>query len=55
MLAGTVMSAVVGGLTGLGLALTQDQGVFNLFFAYQAGGMLAVLAFCSSARLERSL
>lgn len=50
MLAGTVVSAVMGGMAGLVFAVTRDQGALQVLFAYQAGGMLAVLAFVTAAQ-----
>lgn len=50
MLAGTVVSAVLGGLAGLCLAMVQDHGVVQSLLAYQLGGMIAVLAFLASVQ-----
>ncbi|TXI06597.1 MAG: hypothetical protein E6Q73_00375 [Pseudorhodobacter sp.] len=49
MLAGTVVSAVFGGLVGLCFAMVQDHGVVQSLLSYQLGGMFAVLAFLMAA------
>ncbi len=48
LLAGTVISAVMGGLAGLAFALLHDHGVVQTILSYQFGGLLAVLAFVTS-------
>jgi hypothetical protein len=50
MLAGTVVSAVSGGLAGLMFAIGQDFGLVQALVAYQAGGMIAVLGFVTLAQ-----
>ncbi len=50
MLAGIVVSSVLGGFAGLACAMTQGQGLIQTFLAYQIGGMLAMTAFVTSAR-----
>lgn len=50
MLAGTIVSAVLGGIAGLVYAVTQDQGIAHGLLAYQMGGMIAVLAFIALAQ-----
>jgi hypothetical protein len=57
MLAGIVVSAVMGGLAGMGFALSHGSGVLETLLAYQIGGLLAVMAFlalCRTASLRRS-
>lgn len=51
MLAGTVVSAVMGGLAGLAFALSQDHGVVQSILAYQLGGLVTVLAFLTGAMM----
>ena len=53
MLAGTVMSAVMGGLAGLAYALSQEHGIMQSVLAYQFGGMIAVMAFLASAQAPK--
>jgi hypothetical protein len=50
MLAGTVVSAVSGGLAGLMFAIGQDFGLVQALVAYQAGGLIAVLGFVTLAQ-----
>ena len=49
MLAGTVLSAVTGGMAGLVFALTRDHGLAQMVLSYQAGGLLTVMAFLAMA------
>lgn len=49
MLAGTVVSAVMGGAAGLIVALLHQHGLLQTFFAYQLGGGLATMAFLAAA------
>ncbi|MCF8511221.1 MAG: hypothetical protein K9G43_07230 [Rhodobacteraceae bacterium] len=49
MLAGTVLSAVMGGMAGLAFAMTRDHGIVQSVLAYQVGGLSAVLAFVTIA------
>ena len=50
MLAGLVVSAVMGGLAGMGFALSHERGLLETVLAYQIGGLLAVMAFLALAR-----
>lgn len=50
MLAGTVISAVTGGMAGLAFALTRDHGLAQTVLSYQAGGLMAVMAFLAMAQ-----
>lgn len=50
MLAGTVVSSIVGGLTGAMFGIGQDIGLVQTLFAYQIGGMIAVLGFVTLAQ-----
>lgn len=50
MLAGTVLSAIAGGVAGLAYALTRDHGLAQTVLSYQAGGMMAVMVFLAMAR-----
>lgn len=50
MLAGMVVSAVLGGIAGLCFALTRDHGLAQAILAYQLGGMIAVLTFLAGAQ-----
>ena len=50
MLAGLVVSAVMGGLAGMGFALAIGRGVLETLLAYQIGGLLAVMAFIALSR-----
>lgn len=52
MLAGTVVSAVMGGLAGLAVAMTRDHTLLQTLMSYQLGGGLAVLAFLAVVRRE---
>lgn len=45
MLAGTVVSAIFGGMVGLACAALQSHGVLQCLLSYQIGGIVAVLAF----------
>ena len=57
MLAGIVVSAVMGGLAGLAFSLSHGSGVLETLLAYQIGGLLAVMAFlalCRTASQRRS-
>lgn len=45
MLAGTVVSAIFGGMVGLACAALQGHGVLQCLLSYQIGGIVAVLAF----------
>ena len=57
MLAGTVLSAVTGGMAGLVYALTRDHGLVHTVLSYQAGGMMAVVVFlptCQRPTLRRN-
>jgi hypothetical protein len=57
MLAGIVVSAVMGGLAGLAFSLSHGSGVLETLLSYQIGGLLAVMAFlalCRTASLRRS-
>jgi hypothetical protein len=49
MLAGTVLSAVTGGMAGLVFALTRDHGLAQTVLSYQAGSFLSVMAFLAMA------
>ena len=50
MLAGIVVSAVMGGLASMGFALSHGSGVLETLLAYQIGGLLAVMAFLALSR-----
>lgn len=50
MLAGTVVSAISGGVAGLAYSLTRDQGLVQTVLFYQAGGVMAVMAFLAMAQ-----
>jgi hypothetical protein len=50
MLAGIVVSAVMGGLAGLAFSLSHESGVLETLLAYQIGGLLAVMAFLTLSR-----
>ncbi len=50
MLAGLVVSAVMGGLAGMGFALSHERGLLETVLAYQIGGLLAVMAFLALSR-----
>jgi hypothetical protein len=50
MLAGIVVSAVMGGLAGLAFSLSHGSGVLETLLAYQIGGLLAVMAFLALSR-----
>lgn len=43
MVAGTVVSAVIGGVAGLLFADAHDHGLVQTVLAYQIGGTIAVL------------
>jgi hypothetical protein len=53
MLAGIVVSAVMGGLAGLAFSLSHESGLLETLLAYQIGGLLAVMAFMALARPMR--
>ena len=53
MLAGIVVSAVLGGLAGLAFSLSHESGLLETLLAYQIGGLLAVMAFMALARPMR--
>jgi len=48
MLAGTVFSAIGGGMAGLALALSCGHNLLQIVIAYQLGGLIAVLAFITA-------
>lgn len=50
MLAGIVVSAVMGGFAGLAFAVSHEQGLMQSLLAYQLGGLLAIMAFVALAR-----
>ena len=50
MLAGTVVSAVMGGMIGAAFSITSDHGLVQTLFSYQIGGMAAVMAFLALAQ-----
>lgn len=50
MLAGTVVSAVSGGVAGLAYSLTSDHGLVQTVLFYQAGGVMAVMAFLAMSQ-----
>ena len=50
MLAGIVVSAVMGGLAGLAFSLSHGSGVLETLLSYQIGGLLAVMAFLALSR-----
>lgn len=45
MLAGTVVSAIIGGMAGLTYAVSHGHGLVEILLSYQIGGGTAVLAF----------
>lgn len=45
MLAGVVVSAIVGGMAGAMLAISADHGFLQTLLSYQLGGMIATLGF----------
>lgn len=49
MLAGTIISAILGGLAGLTYGLSNDHSLMQTLIDYQVGGLIAVLAFVSMA------
>lgn len=51
MLAGVLVSAVIGGIAGLCFSLPQGPGVVHMLLSYQMGGMIAVLSFLALARV----
>lgn len=53
MLAGIVVSAVMGGFAGLAFAVSHEQGLIQSLLAYQFGGLIAILAFFALARPAR--
>jgi len=53
MLAGIVVSAVIGGLAGLAFSLSHESGLLETLLGYQIGGLLAVMAFVALARPMR--
>jgi uncharacterized protein YcfJ len=54
MLAGTVVSAVLGGMVGLAYAVSQGHGVLLSLLSYQIGGIAAVLTFVARSGLALS-
>lgn len=50
MLAGTVVSAIFGGMAGLSYGVLNDHGLLESLLAYQLGGLVAVLTFFSLAQ-----
>lgn len=50
MLAGMVVSAVMGGLVGVFYAMAQDQGLVQALISYQIGGTIAVLSYLASVQ-----
>lgn len=50
MLAGIVVSAVMGGFAGLAFAVSHEQGLLQSLLAYQLGGLLAIMGFLTLAR-----
>jgi hypothetical protein len=50
MLAGTVVSAILGGMAGAAYGLLHDHGLMQTLLTYQIGGLVAVLAFYSVAQ-----
>ena len=55
MIAGVLVSAVIGGLAGLGVALSQNFSGVQMLLFYQLGGMTAILAFLALAGLTSPL
>ena len=53
MLAGIVVSAVMGGLAGLAFSLSHQSGLIETLWDFQIGGLLAVMAFMALARPMR--
>jgi hypothetical protein len=51
MLAGVLVSAVIGGIAGFCFSLLQGPGVVQMLLSYQIGGMIAVLAFLALATM----
>lgn len=54
MLAGVVMSSILGGFAGLSYALNADHGLVQAALAYQLGGLLAMTGFIGLAGMERA-
>lgn len=52
MLAGVLVSAVIGGIAGVGVSLLQNPGGVQMLLSYQLGGMTAVLAFLALVRVS---
>lgn len=50
MLAGTVVSALIGGLAGLAFSITQEHSLLQTLFAYQIGGLVALTTFVAAAQ-----
>lgn len=55
MLAGTVVSAVLGGVAGLAFAVTRDQGLVQTVLSYQIGGLVAAMAFLTLSQRQARL
>jgi hypothetical protein len=50
MLAGTVVSAILGGMAGLAYGVLHDHGLVQTLLTYQMGGLMAVLAYIGMAQ-----
>lgn len=48
MLAGTIVSALIGGLAGVAFSVTRELGLLQLLLSYQIGGLVAVMAFIAT-------
>ena len=54
MLAGAVVTSVLGGILGLAYGISQDHGMVQTLVAYQIGGLATLTAFMSLVLQRRS-